>query len=475
MVTFTDAGRRVSASVPRVAQARNLSQAAEVIREHDLRQAHLAAASQVKVSSRFIASESSVIGLEIVSTSTVHGKQIITPATVWYDATRAQSYSGSVLIGWKSWGAFADLVAKQAAQAQLDQAKVAHALAEDAAPYGKGPAIGFNTQGDLVVVFGSGVVAEQSTTLVIDVKDGTPLLSPLGRRAQGAALKPTAFGAPAATLAWKPTASMPKPEQSPNQNPLSDDSQDGPGQPSAEPSDTVPNEASHPSTAIGVDCIVHKCVAITYDDGPGPDTPTLIKTLDQTKSVATFFQMGNSINQFPQTTVAVASAGMEIGDHTMTHADLARLSSSGVQNEVGKNASLQKSWLGRTPLLFRPPYGSHKQATDQIIAANGMAIIQWSIDTNDWNDAVVHQSSTAVVQNATGFSAAYSQPIILMHDIHAWTVDAAPQVIANLQRKGYTLVTVSELTVNTGGLKTGHAYCHGTAETEASAPGWCAG
>lgn len=464
VVSFVDSGRHINAVVPRVASARNLSQAAEVIRERNLRLAHLDHAGSVTVQSQFIGASTDVLGLAVVSDRTVSGRHVVTPATIWYDATAAQSYSGSALISWKGWSTFADAVVKAAKDGHLDPAKVSRALADSAAPYGTGPAIGFDGSGNVLVIFASGVLADSTTTLSVPAAQAEPLLSPLGRRARAAATKPSSFrNPPRPTHAWTPPKEMPDKQHSPNLLPL--------------PGDEAPaaGTSTHPSTAIGVDCVARRCVAVTYDDGPGPDTPTLLRTLDSTRTVATFFQMGNSINAYPATSRTVAASGFEIGNHTLTHPDVARLPEGSADHEIGGNTDLLKKVIGRTPLIFRPPYGSHSSTTDTIAAKYGMAVVQWSIDTNDWNNAVTHQDPQVVVAKASTFPDAYSQPIILMHDIHSWTVKAAPQVIRNLQNRGFTLVTVSELTLNTGGLRTGHAYCHGTADQQSYGGSWCRG
>lgn len=436
VVSFVDSGRHINAVVPRVASARNLSQAAEVIRERNLRLAHLDHAGSVTVQSQFIGASTDVLGLAVVSDRTVSGRHVVTPATIWYDATAAQSYSGSALISWKGWSTFADAVVKAAKDGHLDPAKVSRALADSAAPYGT----------DSVVVESARTPEAKMTRTLPDPS------------------KPSSFrNPPRPTHAWTPPKEMPDKQHSPNLLPL--------------PGDEAPaaGTSTHPSTAIGVDCVARRCVAVTYDDGPGPDTPTLLRTLDSTRTVATFFQMGNSINAYPATSRTVAASGFEIGNHTLTHPDVARLPEGSADHEIGGNTDLLKKVIGRTPLIFRPPYGSHSSTTDTIAAKYGMAVVQWSIDTNDWNNAVTHQDPQVVVAKASTFPDAYSQPIILMHDIHSWTVKAAPQVIRNLQNRGFTLVTVSELTLNTGGLRTGHAYCHGTADQQSYGGSWCRG
>ena len=89
-----------------------------------------------------------------------------------------------------------------------------------------------------------------------------------------------------------------------------------------------------------------------------------------------------------------------------------------------------------TPTVFRPPYGSYDKVTRTVV---GQPIILWDVDTLDWKT----RSADATVAAAVGGAKAGS--IVLMHDIHAPTVDAVPRIVAGLRERGFTLVTVSQL------------------------------
>ena len=88
---------------------------------------------------------------------------------------------------------------------------------------------------------------------------------------------------------------------------------------------------------------------------------------------------------------------------------------------------------------MRPPYGARNATTDSISGQLGLAVILWSIDTLDWRYLDTARLRSVVAANATPGA------IVLMHDIHATTVDAVPGIISDLRSRGYTLVTVSEL------------------------------
>ena len=219
--------------------------------------------------------------------------------------------------------------------------------------------------------------------------------------------------------------------------------------------------STRPSTAVGPDCRVLHCVAVTYDDGPSAMTPELLDTIKKFKLSITFFQMGNSIKAFPETAQKVAAAGMEIGNHTVTHPNLPVKTPDRIRRELEHNSRLIKEFTGATPLLFRPPYGAHNDTVDEVAKENGMAIMQWQIDSEDWknrNPGMTYKNVMTALP--------YTAPFILEHDIQKASIDAAPRIYKDLEAKGKTIVSVSEMSLNTGGYQAGHAYCNGTVKEQ---------
>ena len=92
--------------------------------------------------------------------------------------------------------------------------------------------------------------------------------------------------------------------------------------------------------------------------------------------------------------------------------------------------------LGYTPTLVRPPYGSTNGQTAEAMNA---VMITWSVDTMDWK----YRNTVSILSYLE--SQISDGGIVLMHDIHATSVDAVPAVIAKLRELGYEFVTVSEL------------------------------
>lgn len=477
LVTFSDQTRKVRAEVPLVPNARNLSQAIEVVREKDLRMARWAKSEQAEISSRVIASSPDAIGIVVKSVTTENGASAERQSTIWYDPSQVQSFSSPILVEESKWADFAKAVQEAGKQQKLDAGKLTAALADAPAPQGTGPAMGFDPEGNVVLMFDSGVLDAGKRGLVVPKDKAAGLLSAYGLKAQAAATGPsdyTAVGVPQQKSAQttpgtaKPgTDGSATPGSGASTTPASGSSPASGSTPAAgsTPSgrttpagSATPGAGTRPSTAVGPDCRVLKCIALTYDDGPGAGTPKVVQTLEEGKAAATFFQMGQSIKANPDSVRLVAASGQEIGNHSVSHPDLGRLSGSKLDSEINGNSDRLKELTGRPPLLFRPPYGSHKDLTDKVIGAAGMAIINWNVDTNDWQTKSQSKTENSAVYQ--GMAAPNS--IVLMHDIHDSSVAAAPTIVRDLQARGATLVTVSELTVNSGGVYPGHGYCHGT-------------
>ncbi|MDO5630177.1 MAG: polysaccharide deacetylase family protein [Mobilicoccus sp.] len=184
-----------------------------------------------------------------------------------------------------------------------------------------------------------------------------------------------------------------------------------------------------------VNCAVAKCVALTFDDGPGPYTPRLLDTLKRTSTKATFFVLGNATTARPATVKRAAREGHVIGNHGWDHRQFTRLSAAAQRDQVRRTASAIVKAGATAPRLVRPPYGSFNKAT----RALGAPLVLWDVDPLDWKYRSVSSVTTRVMQGVRPGS------IVLLHDVHGTTVDAVPGIIAQLKAKGYTLVTVPEL------------------------------
>ncbi len=186
-----------------------------------------------------------------------------------------------------------------------------------------------------------------------------------------------------------------------------------------------------------------KMVAITFDDGPREgNTEKILEALDAVDGRATFFMVGTNVENYPDTVKAVAEQGSEIGNHTYNHPQLTTLGTSGAMEQINHCNRLIADATGVTPVIGRPPYGS---IDEDIINASGMEWFNWSVDTLDWKSRNA-DSVCSVIKEYVG-----DRDVILMHDIHGSTVDAAVRIIPWLHEQGYQLVTISELAEVVGG------------------------
>lgn len=437
---YSDDTRSIRAEVPVISTARQMTAAMEVLRERGLREASWAKADKVTIGYQVVSSAPGTLGIMVTPTWSAAGAETSRPALVWYDAGSKKVFSSPVLIREDQWGAFKAEVAKVAGKSKkpkLDQARVNEALDADPAPQGSGPMLGFDSKGDMVVSFAKGTVADDTVSLRVPGNAVTPLLSEYGRRAADGALSPAAFdGTPAPIDSTGAVA--PAPAATPG--------------------------ATRPSTAVGPDCTKVTCVALTFDDGPVKDSARVVEAFAAAKAPATFFQLGQMIQANPAMAKQIASAGNEVGSHSISHPSLVTLSGDRLNKELVGNADIMESTYGRRPMIMRPPYGAHNSKVDDVIRGTGAAIIQWDIDTNDWKTKNTQSTENAVIYGG----GAKANTIVLMHDVQPSTVAAVPAILEGLQKKGVTLVTISELSLNTGGYQAGHAYCTGTAVAKQS-------
>lgn len=177
-------------------------------------------------------------------------------------------------------------------------------------------------------------------------------------------------------------------------------------------------------------------VALTFDDGPGEHTEELLDCLTKNNAKATFFMLGSNAAAFPDVVKDLKDAGMELGNHTYDHLDLTTLDSESVTSQIKRTNDAISGAAGVPATVMRPPGGAYNESVQ---AAVGMPVIMWSIDTKDWLTKSEDQTYQVTVDNVKDGS------IVLMHDIHEWSVKAAIRVIRELVEQGYKLVTVSEL------------------------------
>ncbi|MFI6595199.1 polysaccharide deacetylase family protein [Nonomuraea sp. NPDC050536] len=194
-----------------------------------------------------------------------------------------------------------------------------------------------------------------------------------------------------------------------------------------------------PKKTEPVDCSQVKCLALTFDDGPGKYAGKLLDTLKKYNAKATFFLEGQYVHARPAYVKRMAQEGHELGNHSYTHPNFTNLEPEAIRSEIQKTQDAVKKASGVTPTLLRPPYGMADTQVSDVAAEFGMPMILWTAGSRDWATKNVKE-----IQKQT-LSVAQPNGIILMHDWVKQTVDGMPSLIKTLQAKGYHLVTVSEV------------------------------
>ena len=176
-------------------------------------------------------------------------------------------------------------------------------------------------------------------------------------------------------------------------------------------------------------------MALTFDDGPGERTNEILDVLEKNDAHATFFMLGQKVEGNEDLLKRMYSIGCELGNHSYDHPQLTELDDGGA-DQIYRTNEIIRDACGHYPSVMRPPYG----AVDETVAASvGLPMIIWNVDTLDWSTLNADATIDNVLTNAD------DGDIILMHDIHSSSVDAAVYLIPELVSRGYQLVTVTEM------------------------------
>lgn len=183
-----------------------------------------------------------------------------------------------------------------------------------------------------------------------------------------------------------------------------------------------------------------KKVAISFDAAWGADaTPKLLEILQQHQVKTTFFLTGIWVKKYPEMVKTIAAAGHEIGNHSLTHPHCNSLSQADVKQELVENDALIFNLTGKHTRLFRPPFGEYDNLVLQTARSSGFEVIQWSVDSLDWQEIGKEAITERVLKNI--------QPgaIVLFHNNAKYTPEALPVILDALQQQGYQIVPVSDL------------------------------
>ncbi len=204
------------------------------------------------------------------------------------------------------------------------------------------------------------------------------------------------------------------------------------------------NAAAQQTTASGTDGIdpSKPMVALTFDDGPQPSVGNrIMDCLAQYGGKATFFMVGERVGSYKTEVQRMVAEGHEVANHTMNHKYLQKLGAAQIQAQVNNGNDAIQAACGVRPTLLRLPGGNHNAT---VLANTGMPMIQWNVDTLDWKTRNADKTVAAVLNHVK------DGDIILMHELYSSTGDAVLRIVPELHKRGFQMVTVSQLAAAKG-------------------------
>ena len=182
-----------------------------------------------------------------------------------------------------------------------------------------------------------------------------------------------------------------------------------------------------------------RIIALTFDDGPKKDAGRLLDVLKAKNVKASFFVVGKQAQAFPAIVKRMADEGHEIGDHTFNHRDLEYLNEIEITQELFKTIALVRSITGRDTHFLRPPGGHEGTKLPNVVRRFGMTTVYWTSNCSGLEGT----TRKRVLDYAV--SSAKPGGIILLHNMELCTLQALPDIIDALRAKGYSFVTLSDL------------------------------
>lgn len=183
-----------------------------------------------------------------------------------------------------------------------------------------------------------------------------------------------------------------------------------------------------------------KQVAISFDAAWGADkTQGILDILKEFEVNATFFLVGFWVDDYSDMVKAIDSAGCEIGTHSNTHPDMAKLSKATMKQELETSISKIKSVTGKDVKLFRAPFGSYNNALLETADELSLKTIQWDVDSLDWKGLSAQDITSRVCSRVKNGS------IILMHNNSDNILDALRLTLNRLKVAGYKITCISDL------------------------------
>jgi peptidoglycan/xylan/chitin deacetylase (PgdA/CDA1 family) len=198
----------------------------------------------------------------------------------------------------------------------------------------------------------------------------------------------------------------------------------------------------------------HRLILFSFDDGPDLRyTRGLLDALDEADVRALFFLTARRFagtTPYERELAAIAqdivARGHRVGTHTMDHVQLPLVDNAGLLEQVDESADVIERVLGVRPALLRPPGGSRSPRIDGYLAQRGFTQVLWNLGSGDFQVRTADDVLATFRRVLETRERAHGERggIVLLHDIHAWGVEAFPRMVAYLDRKNCDLLAQGE-------------------------------
>ena len=187
-------------------------------------------------------------------------------------------------------------------------------------------------------------------------------------------------------------------------------------------------------------------VALTFDDGPGPDTDAILDTLGERNLRAAFFVVGQQVQRHPSVARRIVAEGHEIGNHSFSHPMYLSLSPRATRDDLARAQRTIEDVIGVRVSLARPPYGIRTPAYFAAARTLGLRIVQWSVAGFDWKPLTADRVASHVL------SGARPGAIVLLHDADSEgkrdrraTVESIPLIADGVRARGLSVASLDAL------------------------------
>jgi peptidoglycan/xylan/chitin deacetylase (PgdA/CDA1 family) len=191
-----------------------------------------------------------------------------------------------------------------------------------------------------------------------------------------------------------------------------------------------------------------RVVALTFDDGPHPETtPMVLDALAKGGVTATFFVVGEKVERHPDVVRAIVAAGHSLGVHGYRHDRLyAFLPPKAVAEDIRRAAGAVERACGVSPRWFRPPVGQVSPRTYAGARRQGLPIVAWSTRGLDGLRGATPSSVAMRIERGLRPGA-----IVLLHDAAEHddfvpaSIEALPAVLRAIEQRGLRVAPLSDV------------------------------